>query len=193
MRILVTGFGPFLEHRYNPSAALARTLHGRRIRGVSFFACAPLPVLFEEAARRTFARARAVRAEAVLALGLAADADRLRLEAFARNLRRASKPDEKGRFGGDRPVAPGAPARLPATLALDPMSRALHAGGHAVVRSEDAGGYVCNDLYFRLLHAGWRALFVHVPPRVDVSRVAGSLAEGAAVSLLSARPPRLRW
>lgn len=183
MRILVTGFGPFLQHRDNPSAALAGALDGRRAAGISFRAHAPLPVVYGEAARRTLAEARAARADAVVAIGLAADRAGLSLEAWARNARRSRKPDASGRVGEGRPVVPGAPARLPASLRLGPVGRALRAAGHAPRRSHDAGGYVCNDLYFRLLHAGWPALFVHVPAAVDVAKVARPLAAGLAASL----------
>jgi pyroglutamyl-peptidase len=188
VRILVTGFGPFLEHRENPSAALARALDGWRVRGVSFRAHAPLPVVYGGAARRALAEASAAGADGVLALGLAGGSQRVRLEAWARNARGSEKPDARGRVGGGRPVVPGAPARLPATLRLAPVSRAMRAAGHAPRRSHDAGGYVCNDLYYRLLHARLRALFVHVPADVDVSRIARPLAEGVAASLRQTGP-----
>lgn len=173
-RVLVTGFGPFLHHDANPSEHLARALDGRRRRGVRFEA-AILPVRYEEAARRAQQSGR--RRAAVLALGLAGKATRVRVERRGRNLCTSHQPDDRGDVRLGRALIGGAPAAL---LGLDPgpMHEALHARGITSEGSSDAGGYVCNDLYYRLLHAGVPTLFVHVPPDIRVDAAADALAEG---------------
>lgn len=173
-RVLVTGFGPFLHHGVNPSEHLARALDGRRSRGVRFEATV-LPVRYEEAARRAreISRGRA----AVLALGLAGKATRIRVERRGTNLCTSAKPDDRGDVRLGRALIGGAP---PSLLGLDatPIHEALHARGLRSEPSTDAGGYVCNDLYYRLLHAGVPTLFVHVPPDVRVDVAADALADG---------------
>jgi pyroglutamyl-peptidase len=185
VRILVTGFGAFLDHRRNPSAALARAMHGRA-RG-RLVTLEPLPVVYGEAAALALGEARRVGATGVVALGLAADAPAIRVEHVGRNRSGPEARDTRGRTGG-RAVVPGAPLRRPVTLDPEPIRRALHAAGIAVDRSDDAGDYVCNDLLYRLLQAGVPALFVHVPSDVDAAQVAGPLTRG--ILRAAARGPR---
>lgn len=170
----MTGFGPFLHHAVNPSADVARALDGRRRRGVRFEA-AVLPVRHAEAARIATRRARG--AAAVLALGLAGKATRVRVEALGRNLCTSDKPDDRGEIRVGQVLVGGGPARL-AGLPGDAVREALHARGIATEGSRDAGGYVCNDLYYRLLCAGVPTLFVHLPPDVRVDLTADALADG---------------
>lgn len=84
-----------------------------------------------------------------------------------------------------RPTVAGAPGALAATLDAAPIHAALAARGIPTEHSRDAGGYVCNDLFFRLLHARCRALFVHLPAEVDVLRVAHPLADGIARAVIA--------
>lgn len=185
MRALVTGFGPFLDNAVNPSDALARALDGRRALGVSLRARSPLPVELGRAARLALDAARSVDADAVVALGLAAGAPRIRVERVGRNRCSSDAPDAAGVLGRGRSVLPGAPATLACTLDPAPIHEALRAAGIASDVSYDAGGYVCNDLLYRLLAAGERALFVHVPEDVDVRKVAQPLALGIARSVIA--------
>ena len=144
---------------------------------------------------------------ATLALGLASRASHVRLERLARNRSSATDPDARGVRGEGRAVHPGGPEVLACPLPLEALGEVLARAGFSWSVSEDAGGYVCNDLYYRLLHAhhlgrtlregapgagktGPHAsapptVFVHVPP--DAHRMPGlarALAEGmvAAVS-----------
>ncbi|MBX3273041.1 MAG: hypothetical protein KF729_22450 [Sandaracinaceae bacterium] len=184
MRVLVTGFAPFLEHAVNPSDALARALDGRRAHGVILRAQRPLPVEHGRAARIALGAARRLGADAIVAFGLAAGTPRLRLERVGRNRATSPHPDGRGRVAIG-PLVPGAPAVRAATLPLAPLAAALRAAGVEVEPSDDAGGYVCNDLYYRLLHAGARALFVHLPADVEVWRLAAPMADGIARAVVA--------
>lgn len=165
--MLVSGFGPFLAHATNPSAILAAALDGAWLEDVSFSALAPLPVAYSEAARQTIAAAQ--NADAILALGLADTAQRVRLERRALNLTTSEHADIRGVIQRG-PIYPHAPAQYETHVALDAVQTSLRAEGVDSEFSESAGGYVCNDLFFRLLHAADRReicrpiLFVHVPP-----------------------------
>ena len=48
-------------------------------------------------------------------------------------------------------------------LPVHAMVSVLQAEGLPASLSLSAGAYVCNDVYFAALHAGYQALFVHVP------------------------------
>jgi pyroglutamyl-peptidase len=187
MRVLVTGFGPFGPHASNPSTDVAHALHGAEHEGVYFVAFAPLPVLYAEAATAACTAARHLGADAILALGLAATTTQVRVERRARNQATAAAADAAGRScAGVLAEAGGEPALL-TSLDADAIARDLVAAGLECVPSDDAGGYVCNDLYYRLLAAARRGeapsriLFVHLPENAaEQSALPEALARAVA-------------
>jgi pyroglutamyl-peptidase len=67
----------------------------------------------------------------------------------------------------DVPVREGGPATLPTRLPVERIVEALAAEGYEVRTSDDAGGYLCNHLFYEMLTRlpdGAVAGFVHVPP-----------------------------
>jgi pyroglutamyl-peptidase len=65
-----------------------------------------------------------------------------------------------------RVVRAGGPATLPSRLPLDRLAAALAADGYEVLTSDDAGGYLCNHLFYELMTQRPEGVagFVHVPP-----------------------------
>ncbi len=171
--VLVTGFGAFLQHQDNPAARVARALDGQEHERWRFHALAPLPVEYGRAAELALAAAASVGARAVVALGLAAEARALRVETRARREASSTAPDMAGVQRAGQPAISGGPSALTAGPDVGALVERLRAVGLPAERSEDAGGYVCNDLLYRLLHAaargdGPRAVcFIHLPPRAD--------------------------
>jgi pyroglutamyl-peptidase len=192
MRVLVTGFAPFGGHAVNPSTAVALALDGLVRDGVTFVARAPLPVRYAEAAAVALDAARALEAEAIIALGLAAGTSHVRIEQRARNRASASEPDAAGRVCAAEEAEPGGPESLATALDTDTVVRALEACGLACAPSDDAGGYVCNDLYYRLLSASARGdgpahvLFVHIPSNADQLT---ALPDALATAIVGALQP----
>lgn len=193
--ILVTGFGPFFGHTINPSEPLAEEIASIDHPTHDFAALAPLPVELERAAELTCHEAQVRGAVAVLSLGMLATCPRVRIESVARNRVEPIAPDVTGR----RVIVDGAPEMIRSPLDLGALARSLDANGIEWEPSDDAGTYVCNDLYFRVLEAHARetappAAFVHVPIDAhEMPRLADALAEGmvhAMLSLPSARFPR---
>jgi pyroglutamyl-peptidase len=167
-RILLTGFEPFGGESDNPSMPLLRALDGARLHGHRI-ATALLPVSFADAPT---ALADALQREApalVLALGQAGGRARLSLERVALNLADARIPDNRGAQPIDVALLAGAPAAYFATLPLKAMLRALHERGIPAELSLSAGSYVCNAVFFVLLHLlaasqpRVRAGFMHLP------------------------------
>lgn len=187
MRVVVTGFGPFLDNAVNPSDALARSLDGATLGRLVMIAESPLPVVYGDAGRRVLERAERERADAILCLGLARREQALRVERCARNRATSLEADARGEVRGGRAAIDGAPDVLETAIDPDAFARALHERGVAATVSDDAGGYVCNDLYFHLLHAARagkapdRVLFVHVPPEPG-PRASRALLEAAAIT-----------
>lgn len=161
MRILVTGFGSFRGIVDNPSDRLARAMGALELAGATLLVESPLPVEYEHAAARALERARHEEVDAVLALGLARRATRLRVEAVGRREATSLEPDEAGCVS---PPALEGPERIASRIDVAAMIEALASRGIDAERSDDAGGYVCNDLYYRLLLARVApTVFVHVP------------------------------
>lgn len=161
--MLVTGFDPFGRLHHNPSARLVEYLRaefGGRIE------TAILPTSYRRAWTELQALLEARNPTALLMFGYTHDATGLRLEKYARNRDNARAIDNDGQLG-TTPIVSGAPARLVSTVAL-PVFEYLLAKGAPVTFSTNAGGYVCNHLYYRVLLQREAALsprstlFVHV-------------------------------
>lgn len=168
--LLLGGFEPFAGDRVNPSQDVARALDGqvvagRRVVGVT------LPCTFDGAWPVLRAAIERDRPAVVLALGVAADRDACCVESWAVNEDLATIPDNAGAMPRGTPVVPGGPARLATTLPVDQAVAALRAAGLPARASGSAGRYVCNHLFYALLHglasqpAADRPLagFLHLP------------------------------
>ncbi|SMF12411.1 Pyrrolidone-carboxylate peptidase (N-terminal pyroglutamyl peptidase) [Tistlia consotensis] len=193
--ILLSGFGPFPGVPSNPAEALVRRFTDR----ASGLSTLTLPTEFAGAAAGLAEAIEAGRPDAVVMLGVAG-AGPIRLERLARNASRAGRPDAAGRTQGPGAIDAAAPAAYPSTLPLGALHRALEAAGVPVGWSDDAGGYVCNDLFFRTRHfveargLGIPCGFVHVPPAAEADgdgRLTLATMERAVETILGVLARRL--
>ncbi len=166
-RVLLTGFEPFGGETVNPSWEAVRALRGRRIDGHRIEATR-LPTAFGDALATLDAALAASRPRLVIAVGQAGGRDRLSLERIAINVDDARMPDNRGRQPIDQPVIAGAPAAYFGTLPIKAVLAALTAAGIPAAISQSAGTYVCNHVFYGLMHAlaqrrGVRGGFVHIP------------------------------
>jgi pyroglutamyl-peptidase len=163
--ILVTCFEPFGGREENMSRAAVMALPeeagGRKLRKLC------LPVVFGLAAERAAAEAQRLGVSAVLSVGEAGGRKALTPEITALNLRYARIPDNRGQSPLDEPVFPGGPNALFSTLPARKMAAAIAEALLPGEVSYSAGAYVCNDLFYGLLHrfsgTGTRCGFIHVP------------------------------
>jgi pyroglutamyl-peptidase len=165
-RCLVTGFEPFDGDALNPSWLIAQSLHGLDLGGVRVQA-EQLPCAFDQAGPALQAALRRHRPRLVLALGQAARGA-IGMERVALNVIDARIADNAGLQPIDVPVLAAAPPAYFSTLPLKAMTAALKAEGLAAEVSNSAGTFVCNQVFFLLMHAlrrraGVRGGFVHVP------------------------------
>lgn len=169
-RILVTGFRPFGSIARNPSGDIAASLDGTDVRGARVSAVV-LPVVRARALPLTLEAVARFEPKAVVALGLAADRDVVHVEAFARNLDDFENEDEGGERARARPVIPGGVPELAATLPAAGIADAIREAGIPVAPSRDAGAFLCNHLYYGLLHEAatrppgrtFGCVFLHLP------------------------------
>ena len=168
--ILLTGFEPFGGESVNPSWEIARALdgwvcEGRKVRAVQ------LPCAFGDALGRLDDALAAHRLELVVCLGQAGGRTEISLERAALNVDDARIPDNLGRQPIDAAVVPDGPAAYFSTLPIKALARDLREAGVAAAVSNTAGTFVCNHVFYALMHrlatvpalAHARGGFVHVP------------------------------
>ncbi len=166
-KILLTGFDAFGGEDVNPSWLVAQALHGQRI-GAATVQAQRLPCAFGLALAVLDEALATHRPVLVLALGQATGCGDFSIERVAINVDDARIPDNAGAQPIDEPVVPGAPAAYFSTLPVKAMVQALLRAGLPASVSQSAGTYVCNHVFFGLMHAlhrqrGRRAGFMHLP------------------------------
>lgn len=203
--VLLTGFEPFGGEAENPSQEIARALDRRRIGGRTVVGRV-LPCAFG-ASRVELARlVRAVRPELVICLGLAGGRAEITPERVAINIDDARLPDNAGAQPVDRPIVRGGPAAYWSTLPIKAIVAALRARGMPAAVSQTAGTFVCNHVFYGLMHAlrGNRRVrggFIHVPfattpvpraePTLPLETLREAIALAIAVSLRRRRDARI--
>ncbi len=169
-KILLTGFDAFGGATLNPSWLAARALHGRQILGHTVVA-AQLPTVFDTSLTVLTALLKQHQPALVVCLGQAGGRHAMSLERVAINVNDAPMADNAGGQPVDTPVKPGAPAAYFTSLPIKAMLAALQAKGVAAEVSQTAGTFVCNHVFYGLMHAlatqrglkQTRGGFIHVP------------------------------
>jgi pyroglutamyl-peptidase len=169
-RVLVTGFEPFEQDTINPSWEVARALHGWTCEGAEVHAV-QVPCVFGRAIERLDQALADVRPTLVVGLGLAGGRMDWTPERVAINVDDARIPDNAGGRPIDAPVVAGGPVCYFSTLPIKAIVHALRDAGVPASVSQTAGTFVCNHVFYALMHrlatvpalAGARGGFVHVP------------------------------
>ncbi|MGM9486438.1 pyroglutamyl-peptidase I [Ideonella sp. YS5] len=164
---LLTGFEPFGGESINPSWEVARALEGERF-GEAVVVASRLPCCFGDAAARLRQLLDELRPQWVLALGQAAGRADFSIERIAINIDDARIADNAGAQPVDVPVVEGGPAAFFATLPIKAMVAGLREAGLPASISQTAGTFVCNHVFYALMHAvqgraGVRGGFMHLP------------------------------
>lgn len=168
--VLLTGFDPFAGATRNPSREAVQALHGRVLAGHRVQAL-ELPTVFGAAWDILQTALAAHRPALVVCVGQAGGRSGFHIERVAINVDDATLPDNAGQQPHNRPVLPGAPTAYFSSLPLHAVVEGLRAQGLPAEVSNSAGTFVCNHVFYRLMHAlatqpalqGTRGGFVHVP------------------------------
>lgn len=166
--ILLTGFEPFDRDAINPSWEAARALDGWRC-GDAVVHARQVPCVFGAAIETLVAAMTELKPELVICVGLAGGRSEISVERVAINVDDARIADNDGRQPIDQAVVEGAPAAYFSTLPIKAMVRDLRAAGLPASVSNTAGSFVCNHIFFGLMHrlathsSGSRGGFVHIP------------------------------
>ncbi len=166
-RVLVTGFEPFGGEQINPSWLAASRLEGEVIAGATVSA-RELPCVFGDAIEVLLREIDAIEPVLVICTGQAGGREGISLERVAINVDDARIADNAGKQPIDEPIVLGAPAAYFSSLPIKAIVHALHRDRVRAEVSQTAGTFVCNHVFFGLMHAlaqrpDVRAGFAHVP------------------------------
>jgi pyroglutamyl-peptidase len=177
-RVLITGFGAFPGVRFNPTARLAAKLAAVRRPGLENVV--RIAHVFETSYAAVERALPAVLAEVqpdvVLLFGLATRTPFLRIETRALNRRSALFADVRGCHPTNVAITPRAPVAMRGNAPHQRLAIAARQAGVPAQLSHNAGGYLCNYIYWRALElttAQPLVQFVHVPSvRCEPARIA---------------------
>ena len=204
--VLLTGFTPFDGETVNPSWQAVRALDHRMIEGHRV-AAVELPCEFDASLPALRKALRRARPRVAIAVGLAGGREGISLERVAINLVDARIPDNAGAQPVDEPVLRGGATAFFSTLPIKTSLLALQDAGIPAHISQTAGTYVCNQVFYALMHAlrrrrDTRAGFVHVPwspeqaarhgqPGMPIDRVTRALGIVVRTALVTAGDVRV--
>lgn len=163
----MTGFDPFGKERFNPSAWAVRQLRDDELGGVQLLRVV-LPTSYRRAELGILDLLKRYKPAAVVCFGLASRRAKIGIEAVALNADHADDPDNDGKKRIARKIAPRGPWVYETRLPVDRLLRALQRAGIPAAVSYQAGTFVCNHVFYVLMHSlrnrAIPAGFVHVPP-----------------------------
>jgi pyroglutamyl-peptidase len=192
--VLVTGFEAFGDdpggQGLNPSALAAQALHGMHIQGHTVVA-AVLPCVFGQSITVLKKCIQQHQPRMVVCVGQAGGRAGISLERIAVNLDDAPLPDNAGAVLQGSSVVASGPAAYFSTLPVQQMLAALQHAGMPCELSSSAGHFVCNHVFYALMHSlaksklrrGLPAGFVHVPYLPE--QALASVASGGAAAVPS--------
>lgn len=203
LTVLLTGFEPFGQHRTNSSWEAIKDIAPDAVTGAQI-EIAQLPVDHARATRRLNQALRESKPEVVICFGMAARRKTVSLELKAHNLDREIAFGASGPVWKNSPIVTGGPETYAPTLHIEQIRTALKTAGVPVRRSPNAGSYVCNHVFYRLMHVTRRrstcAGFVHVPAirskpmegltRQQLRRAAMTIVRAEIAAIRKERTPR---
>ncbi|MBP1136861.1 pyroglutamyl-peptidase [Arthrobacter sp. PvP023] len=196
--ILLTGFEPFGGEAVNPSWSAAEAASKILQAEGHAVAAVELPCVFGHSIAVLEDALQRYRPELVVCVGQAGGRPRISLERVAINCDDARIPDNAGNRPVDEEVVRGGPAAYFSSLPVKAGLEALRAAGIPAEVSQSAGTYVCNHVFYALMHAlnigpaggrspgngspATRGGFIHVPYETQqVPRGSGTPSLPAAV------------
>lgn len=167
LRVLLTGFDPFDGETLNPSWEAVRALDGWVCEGATVHA-RQVPCVFGAAIDTLGAAIDELKPQLVLCVGQAGGRAEVSVERVAINIDDGRICDNAGCQPIDVPVVAAGPAAYFATLPIKAMVRDLRAAGVPAAVSNTAGTFVCNHIFYGLMHR-----LAQMPSRPEGHKVRG--------------------
>ena len=164
--VLLTGFEPFNGATINPAWEAVRMLDGWTGDGFQVVT-RQLPCVFGLSTRLLLDAIEECKPDVVIAVGQAGGRPDITVERVAINVDDAPIPDNDGWQPADATIVKVGPAAYFATLPIKAIAHAIRARGVAASVSQTAGTFVCNHVFYGLMHftheLPLKAGFLHVP------------------------------
>ena len=169
MGILITAFEPFGGDTGNTSATLLRAIASDSDSARYNISTRLLPVAYPAALDELLAAIEVTQPHTVICLGQDNSRGLISVEKVAINFCDFNIPDNSGKQPRDEAVVVGAPVAYFSTLPVGDLVQCMTSTGARTQVSYSAGAYVCNALFYGLMHyidensLPIRAGFVHLP------------------------------
>jgi pyroglutamyl-peptidase len=167
--ILMTGFAPFNQETINPSWEVVKQFEGRQIGNSYHVHIAQLACEFGLANEQLYALLKQHQPEIAICIGQAGGRAEISIERVAINIDDARIPDNAGAQPIDETIIENGPAAYFSSLPIKNLVKKLRENGIPANISQTAGTYVCNHVFYGLMHYAnthphlKHAGFVHIP------------------------------
>lgn len=189
--ILLTGFEPFGGEKSNPSWLAVQQLDGYQLDDEVQIVSRQLSCVFEKSQQELKTAIDELKPVLVVALGQAGGRAELCFEKVAINFIDARIADNAGQQPVDKSVVTEGPAAYFTTLPIKAMVNSLKQQGIPAAVSYTAGTYVCNTVFYALMHQlkdkpKVRAGFLHIPyaPEQAIGKAVASMPVDMVVNAL---------
>ncbi|MDM5186469.1 pyroglutamyl-peptidase I [Bacillus sp. DX4.1] len=166
--ILLTGFEPFGGEDINPAWEVAQLLH-QQVIGKYQIVSKQVPTVFQHSLHVLETYIEELDPEFVICIGQAGGRPDITVERVAINIDDARIADNEGNQPIDMPVVQEGPVAYWSTLPMKAIVKKLREEGIPASVSQTAGTFVCNHLFYGLMHLlekqqhRARGGFVHIP------------------------------
>lgn len=167
MKVIVTGFGRFLDNEFNPTKEVLKALPDR-IDAHEIYPI-ELPVIFDECFDYLKPFIQEIKPDVIIELGLASGRKAITPERVALNVKDARGPDNIGYQPKDEVIKSDGKNAYFSTLPLREIETILKGKNVPVSISNSAGLYVCNNIMYHVAYyidqnnLDCLSGFIHVP------------------------------
>ena len=192
MKALVTGFEPFGTLEKNPSWEAVKLIGDQLGENVTVKKLL-LPVEYERSAEILLQTLAEEKPDVIICTGVATKRCAVMPEYLAVNVMDSPMPDNSGKTYLYEKIEEEGEAVLYTSLPFPETLEAIHAAGVPCAPSFDAGTYVCNTLFYRLMadlkynHPNSFGGFIHLPPETKVASQDVARALEAVVLMMAKR------
>jgi len=166
--VLLTGFDPFGGESINPAWEVAKSLHEKTV-GEYKIISKQVPTVFQKSIQVLKEYIEELNPEMIICIGQAGGRPDITIERVAINVDDARIADNEGNQPVDVPVVEEGPAAYWSTLPMKAIVKRLQEEGIPASVSQTAGTFVCNHLFYGLMHElekydkKMKGGFIHIP------------------------------
>lgn len=171
MKILLSGFEPFNNHKLNPSETLVNSLAAESYPLFELDKII-LPVSFINAFPLLKEKIEVFKPDYVICFGLAENRNDISLEEIAINLNDARIPDNNGFQPKSEEIKVGGAKTLCSGLPNNNWYELAQKQAYPVSLSQSAGNFVCNNVMYQVIEQSSElkinAGFIHISNQLDI-------------------------